>query len=91
MKTPVTVSISVLADRTQAPSAEELRMVRAIVQTAVQEAERHGEYQAAFHGFRIYAQRRPNALGHCVAIAVFYRSSAIATCALESFVVVQVL
>ena len=36
------------------PSAEELRMVRAI---ALLKAARQGEYRASFHGFRVQAQR----------------------------------
>lgn len=45
------------------PSAEELRMVRAIALLALQEAARHGEYRATFHGFRIQALRKCSAPG----------------------------
>lgn len=40
------------------PSSEELRMVRAIALLALQEAARHGEYRATFHGFRVQALRK---------------------------------
>jgi hypothetical protein len=40
------------------PSAEELRMVRALVVLAVFEAARNGEYRASFHGFRVQAVRQ---------------------------------
>jgi len=39
------------------PSAEEMRMVRAIALLALLEAARHGEYRATFHGFRVEAVR----------------------------------
>ncbi len=41
------------------PSAEEMRMVRAIALLALLQALRHGEYRATFHGFRVEAHRRP--------------------------------
>lgn len=40
------------------PSAEELRMVRAIALLALLEAARHGEYRATFRGFRVQALRQ---------------------------------
>jgi len=40
------------------PSAEELRMVRAIALLALLDAARHGEYRATFRGFRVHALRR---------------------------------
>lgn len=43
------------------PSSEELRMVRAIALLALQEAARHGEYRATFHGFRVQALRKCSA------------------------------
>lgn len=43
------------------PSAEELRMVRAIALIALLEAARHGEYRASFHGFRVQALRQCSA------------------------------
>jgi hypothetical protein len=46
------------ADPERFPSAEELRMIRAIVLLAVGEAARHGHYRASFHGFRVSAQRQ---------------------------------
>jgi hypothetical protein len=39
------------------PSAEELRMLRAIVLIAVAEAAGTGEYRASFRGFRVHAWR----------------------------------
>ena len=39
------------------PSAEELRMVRAIAALALLKAARHGEYHASFRGFRVQALR----------------------------------
>jgi len=39
------------------PSAEELRMLRAIALLALLEAARQGEYRASFHGFRVQALR----------------------------------
>jgi hypothetical protein len=45
------------------PSAEELRMVRAIALLALVEAARHGEYRATFHGFRVQALRQCPAPG----------------------------
>lgn len=40
------------------PSAEDMRMVRAIALLALLEATRHGEYRATFRGFRVEAVRR---------------------------------
>lgn len=40
------------------PSAEELRMVRAIALFAMLEAARQGTYSASFHGFRVQALRQ---------------------------------
>ena len=45
-------------EATRFPSAEELRMVRAIALLALLEAARHGEYRATFRGFRVHALRR---------------------------------
>jgi len=45
------------------PNTEELRMVRAIALLALQEAARHGEYRATFHGFRVQALRQCSAPG----------------------------
>lgn len=39
------------------PSAEVLRMLRAIVLLALQEAARYGVYRASFQGFRVQALR----------------------------------
>jgi hypothetical protein len=52
------------------PSAEELRMVRAIALLALLEAERHGEYHASFHGFRVQALRQGAASGADAVVAV---------------------
>ena len=46
------------AELTFFPSAEELRMVRAIALIALLEAARIGEYRASFHGFRVQALRQ---------------------------------
>lgn len=43
---------------TSFPSAEELRMVRAIALIALVEAARKGEYRASFHGFSVQALRQ---------------------------------
>ncbi|MGE3512997.1 MAG: hypothetical protein AB7N65_29390 [Vicinamibacterales bacterium] len=40
------------------PSAEDMRMVRAIALLALLEAVRHGEYRATFRGFRVEVGRR---------------------------------
>jgi len=45
------------------PSAEELRMVRAIALLALLDAARHGEYRATFHGFCVDARRKPSPSG----------------------------
>jgi hypothetical protein len=50
--------------------AEELRMLRAIAGSAVAAALDHGEYGAAFHGFRIHALRCVMRSGVCVALTV---------------------
>ena len=70
---------------TSFPSAEELRMVRAIALIALLEAARNGEYRASFHGFRVQALRQcavPGAevfveVNLCVSLGknVFERSS----------------
>ena len=49
-------------DRLRFPSAEELRMVRAIALLALLEAARRGEYRATFRGFRVQALRQCPAL-----------------------------
>lgn len=61
-------------------------MLRAIAQTAVSEAGRHGEYRAAFRGFRIYAVRWAAQFGHYVAIEVAYGSARCARGVLIAFV-----
>lgn len=38
-------------------------MVRAIARLALLEAVRQGQYQASFHGFRVYALRKSSAAG----------------------------
>ena len=50
-------------DAVRFPSAEELRMVRAIVTLALVEAARRGEYRATFRGFRVRALRQCSAPG----------------------------
>jgi hypothetical protein len=53
----VTVAASITGDPLRYPSAEELRMVRAIASLAIVEASRNGESRATFHGFRVQAIR----------------------------------
>jgi hypothetical protein len=50
-------------DAVRFPSAEELRMVRAIAMLALVEAVRRGEYRATFRGFRVQALRQCPAPG----------------------------
>jgi len=57
------------------PSTEELRMVRAIALLALQEAARHGEYRATFHGFRVHALRKCLAPGSETFVEVNLRVS----------------
>ncbi len=69
------------------PSAEEMRMVRAIALLALLEAVRHGEYCATFHGFRVEAVRR-HGLGHVaptveVSIVVTLAGTVVERCALD--------
>ena len=45
------------SDATCFPSADEIRMVRAIALFALLEAARRGEYRASFHGFGVQAVR----------------------------------
>ncbi len=52
------------------PSAEELRMLRAIALVALLDAARKGEYHASFHGFRVQALRQCSALGSRGFVAV---------------------
>jgi len=51
------ISIRATGEPVRFPSAEELRMVRAIALLALLEAARHGKYRATFHGFRVQAMR----------------------------------
>ena len=57
------------------PSAEELRMVRAIATLALVEAARHGEYRATFRGFRVQALRQCPAPGADAFVEVSLRVS----------------
>ena len=52
------------------PSAEELRMLRAIALLALLEAAHQGEYHASFHGFRVQALRLRSAPGSDVFVEV---------------------
>jgi hypothetical protein len=53
------------------PSAEELRMLRAIALIAVAEAACIGEYRASFRGFRVHAWRiNPQSFGIFVPVRV---------------------
>ena len=69
------------------PSAEEMRMVRAIALLALLEAVRHGAYRATFHGFRVEAVRR-HGLGHVaasveVSLAVTLAGTVVERCDLD--------
>lgn len=57
------------------PSTEVLRMVRAIVLLALQEAARYGVYRASFQGFRIQALRQPSVPGSDAFVEVNLRVS----------------
>ena len=52
------VAACFIGDLVRFPSAEELRMVRAIALLALREAACHGQYRASFHGFCVQATRR---------------------------------
>jgi len=54
----VVADVFALAAPRRFPSAEDMRMVRAIALLALLEAARHGKYHATFHGFRVEAVRR---------------------------------
>ncbi len=54
----VVADVFALAEPRRFPSAEDMRMVRAIALLALLEAVRHGKYHATFHGFRVEAVRR---------------------------------
>lgn len=64
--------VTELATRSGFPAAEELRMVRALTQTAWLEARQHGVYRAAFRGFLIEAVRWPVLRGYGVSVGVTY-------------------
>ena len=54
----VVADVFALAEPQRLPSAEDMRMVRAIALLSLLEAVRHGKYHATFHGFRVEAVRR---------------------------------
>ncbi len=58
------------AEPTCFPSAEELRMVRAIALVALLEAARQGEYRASFHGFSVQALHQCSVPGSDVFVDV---------------------
>jgi hypothetical protein len=60
----------VCGHRNHCPGFEELRMVRAIVGTALMEAFRQGVYHAVFHGFCIHAVRLTAERGFCISVEV---------------------
>jgi hypothetical protein len=66
------LSVTNVAVRDCFPVAEELRMVRALTQTAWLEARQQGVYRAVFHGFRIEAVRWPVPQGYGVSITLTY-------------------
>jgi hypothetical protein len=57
------------------PSTEVLRMVRAIVLLALQEAARYGVYRASFQGFRVQALRHSSVPGSDAFVEVNLRVS----------------
>jgi hypothetical protein len=57
------------------PSAEVLRMLRAIVLLALQEAARYGVYRASFQGFRVQALRQISAPGADAFVEVKFQVS----------------
>jgi len=56
-------SLCAASEPERLPSAEELRMLRAVTLDAFFDAARHGDYSATFRGFRIRATRQASALG----------------------------
>lgn len=61
------------------PDAQELRMLRALVQEGI-DASREGPYAAQFHGWRIRIFRRASPLGHSVHVAIRSRGGAVWSC-----------
>jgi len=81
------VNLCAPADPRRFPSAEDMRMVRAIALLALLEAVRHGEYRATFRGFRVEAIRR-RGLGHAAPafelhLVVTFAGRVIERCALD--------
>ena len=59
----VAIATAAASEPALCPSSEELRMVRAIALLALQDAARHGEYRATFHGFHVQAWRKCSSPG----------------------------
>ncbi len=81
------VDVCAPADARWFPSAEDMRMVRAIALLALLEAVRHGEYRATFRGFRVEAVRRAG-LGHGaptveVHLVVTFAGAVVERCSLD--------
>ena len=81
------VDVGAPADPRRFPSAEDMRMVRAIALLALLEAVRHGEYRATFRGFRVVAVRR-DGLGHAAPtveahLVVTFAGTVVERCALD--------
>ncbi len=81
------VDVCAPADPRRFPSAEDMRMVRAIALLALLEAVRHGEYRATFRGFRVEAVRL-RGLGHAAPafelhLVVTFAGTIVESCALD--------
>jgi hypothetical protein len=57
-------------DRRNFPSAEDMRMVRAIALLALFEAAKHGAYHASFRRFRVEAKRQDSPAGGAMAVEI---------------------
>ncbi len=83
----VVADVFALAEPQRLPSAEDMRMVRAIALLSLLEAVRHGEYHATFHGFRVEAVRR-DGLGRdaptvVIHLVVTFDGTVVERCALD--------
>lgn len=83
----VVADVFALAESQRLPSAEDMRMVRAVALLALLEVARHGEYHATFRGFRVEAVRR-DGLGHRalafeIHLVVTFDGTVVERCALD--------
>lgn len=83
----VVADVFALAEPRRFPSAEDMRMVRAIALLALLEAAHHGEYRATFRGFRVEAVRR-DGLGQSaptveIHLVVTFAGTVVERCALD--------